>query len=414
MYFEPTHFEEYVSKLAQGSCKPPVELWRHIERQLNEKNASRLRLTLIVYSAAATLALIVSLGAYFSFSNLAESSPAAQNFASVLPTNTASGNIPNISPSNLIVYNKQPKPLTQGTHLNESENVSGNRGVELRPVERRTPASLTLPNGSQNRVKSIPSNQYANPENLVKPASQINNKNKADWSFSSSVSPNYTHLSVNDDITQTQTNGKWQLAGEVMVRKQVNKWFSVQTGLAFVPVSISTSNIYLIYSNQSDKMLETIRAKSPYGHIGLNSPYYAITNYKNYLNIVDIPEKNFQHSRASINQKLFYLEIPVVLSFSASKLGYNNINAKIGFSTGILLGNRFSVASSLGTISGKAEISDKISYNLQSSLEYSYPIDNKISLFFEPTFKYCIKEIEGTSGRGRPISFHLKVGIGIM
>lgn len=405
MYFEPTNFEEYVSKLAQGSYKPPAEAWFYIENQLQVNKIAQRRITAIKLSIAASITILFTFGAYY-FLNL-----------SFIPTQELSQGLINLNEKHLSEsLSASYEPIQDLPKGNESQSNPSHSEVELSNInsEKTSIQLLSLRNttqlisNNQSRVRFLPTNQ--NSLNSTKSKFKLKNSSRNLWSISTTVAPSYTQLSIKNDITQSETNGIWQFSGEVLAKRKINKWISVQSGLAFNPVGLRTNNVYVIYSTASDKMLETVRAKSPYGNIGLNSPYFAITNYDNYLNIIEIPEKNFQHSRATIEQQLYYIELPMVLSVNVSKLGFRNICANVGFAPGVLIGNRFNIYSDIGNIGGKTEVSDKFSYSLQASLEYSYPVSKNFNLLFEPTFKYNLKKIEGTTSGVHPVSFQLKIG----
>ncbi len=405
MYFEPTNFEEYVSKLAQGLYKPPAEAWFYIENRLQGNKIVQRRISAIKFSIAASITILFSFGAYY-FLNL-----------SFIPAQELSQGLINLNEKHLSEsLSTNYEPIQDLPKINASQSNQSLSEVELSKInsEKTSIQLLSLRNTTQlipniqSHVRFLPTNQNS----LYSTKTKINLKKSSSslWSISTTVAPSYNQLSIKNDITKSESNGTWQFSAEILAKRKINKWLSVQSGLAFNPVGLRTNNVYVIYSTASDKMLETVRAKSPYGNICLKSPHFAITNYDNYLNIIEIPEKNFQHSRAAIEQQLYYIELPMVLSVNASKLGFRNICANVGFAPGVLIGNRFNIYSDIGNIGGKTEVSDKFSYSLQASLEYSYPVSKNFNLLFEPTFKYNLKRIEGTTSGVHPVSFQFKIG----
>jgi hypothetical protein len=249
-------------------------------------------------------------------------------------------------------------------------------------------------------------------------------KNVERWSIAAMASPTY--------YSQFSSNGSKQLSsseqplvsysGGLAVSYKINKRFSVQTGLYYSSLGqrvdgVSSFSGFRPFSNtKGDHNFEVLTTSgSVYttnGDIFLagTGPDEKIrTAYTN--DVFDPKKASLSYLSNSLIQNFSYLELPVVLKYklidrtidfnligglSYSLLVNNSAYAKVD-------GNKYSV----GDTKGLNPLT--LSSSLGMGMEYN--VSKKISLSFEPTFKYYLNPFNTVSGtNGHPYFFGVYSG----
>jgi hypothetical protein len=410
MYYEPSEFEEFTSKLAQGCVNPPSKVWTNIEKELNNKRVLRHRHFIVSLSAAASIAIILSLGSYW----LMKSNTINPTFAQISESNDISfANTPTDlrepNTKKLITENSQ---VVSKTTIESSEEKPNHRTTDFLIQNLLKPREIKI-------IKPIISN-HTNLYNKTLSASIVSKEKNPlrksllnGWSISGMVSPTFTQVSsINKFSRPEQTQGLWLLSGEVVFKKKISKWFSIQSGLGLSPIGQMVNDLYVIRSNEPDNLIDKLNASTSLGIVGLNSKYFAVTNYDGFVEYGINTNKTFNYSKANLEQRLYYIELPVVF---AAKLGnlFPNISIKTGVSAGYLITNDFKLASNLVSISGKNDIKNRYAFSTISSLEYSLPIGKRINMLLEPSIKINLIPIEERALNNFPLTFNLKIGFSL-
>jgi hypothetical protein len=410
MFYEPSEFEEFTSKLAQGCVNPPGKVWTNIANDLNNKRVIKQKRLILNFSVAASVALILSFGFNWFINNEISTHPIAQNSETIFSNNTSIPTVQLIP--NKIEKNTFIAKITTDTiivsleaeqyHKSPDYKIQSNlETINIKKIDQPISKETNLPN--LNHILKINSIK----ENSLR-KSILNG-----WSISGMVSPTFTQVSsFNNYNKPEQTEGLWLWSGEIVFKKKISSWFSIQSGLGISPIGQMVNDLYVIRSNEPDNLIDKLNTSTSLGIVGLNSKYFAVTNYDGFVEYGVSTNKAFNYSKANLEQRLYYLEVPVVF---AAKLGnhFPNISIKTGVSAGYLITNEFKLASNLVSISGKNDIKNRYAFSTVSSLEYSLPLGRGVNMLLEPSIKINLIPIEEQAINRFPLTFNMKIGLSL-
>lgn len=410
MFYEPSEFEEFTSKLAQGCVNPPLKVWTYIANDLNNKKTSKHRRLILNFSVAASVALTLSFSYYWLLNSEIKINPIAQ-----------------ISESNISISTSTPTP--QFDPIEKEKNTVIQKIISNTKVDSLEGEQYQMPSDYQiqSNIEPIKINKIHQPIsrgiNLASlNQTQINEEVKGTpsrksmlngWSISGMVSPTFTQVSgFNRYNKPEQTKGLWLWSGEIVFKKKISNWFSIQSGIGISPMGQIVNDLYVISSNEPDNLIDKLNASTSLGIVGLNSKYFAVTNYDGFVDYGVSTNKTFNYSKANLEQRLYYLELPVVF---AAKLGnlFPNISIKTGVSAGYLITNEFKLASNIVSITGKNDIKNRYAFSTISSLEYSLPLGRGVNMLLEPSIKINLIPIEHQAINRFPLTFNMKIGLSL-
>ncbi len=247
------------------------------------------------------------------------------------------------------------------------------------------------------------------------------------WSIAALASPTYysSFNSGNDGLSQQLMETEQPLfsySGGVALSYKITKRLSIQSGLYYSALGQKVEGInsysgFKPYDNakgvdnfQVLTTSGTIHTSNPDVFLNAYGSNRIITEFTN--DVIDPKKANLQAVNTSLNQSLSYLELPVVLRYKVldRAIGINLIG---GVSYNLLVTN--SVYTSLD--GNKYPIGDTKGLNpltLSSSLGMGmeYKVSDKLSLNFEPTFRYYINPFSVTTGSYiHPYSFGIFSGL---
>jgi hypothetical protein len=247
------------------------------------------------------------------------------------------------------------------------------------------------------------------------------------WSIAALASPTYysSFNSGNDGISKQLMESEQPLfsySGGVALSYKITKRLSIQSGLYYSALGQKVEGInsfsgFKPYDNA--KGVDNFQVLTTSGTIHTSNPDVflnavgsnrLITEFTN--DVIDPKKANLQPVNTSLNQSLSYLELPVVLRYKVldRTIGINLIG---GVSYNLLVTN--SVYTSLD--GNKYPVGDTKGLNpltLSSSLGMGmeYKVSDKLSLNFEPTFRYYINPFSVTTGSyTHPYSFGIFSGL---
>jgi hypothetical protein len=247
------------------------------------------------------------------------------------------------------------------------------------------------------------------------------------WSIAALASPTYySSFNSGSDALSKQLSASEQplfsYSGGVAFSYKITKRLSIQSGLYYSALGQKVEGInsfsgFKPYDNA--KGVDNFQVLTTSGTIHTSNPDVflnavgsnrIITEFTN--DVIDPKKANLQPVSTSLNQSLGYLELPVVLRYKVldRTIGINLIG---GVSYNLLVTN--SVYTSLD--GNKYPVGDTKGLNpltLSSSLGMGmeYKVSDKLSLNFEPTFRYYINPFSVTTGSyTHPYSFGIFSGL---
>ena len=414
---------------------PPPEVWDGIRPFVKIRPRPFIFLRV---AAVITVLLTVSFFTY-RWSRELSTGPAGSVFAFNMEASSPVISQPDNNPQNLptIKYNQiknSPDVLTDvvdpTTTLPEIETIATpeeviyiqeTKSLSITKNETLRGPFLTSLNTSQGNSIKIkePDLQYF-PENIT-------TKPKNRWSIAALASPTYysSFNSGSDGLSKQLMESEQPLfsySGGVAFSYKISKRFSIQSGLYYSALGQKVEGInsfsgFKPYDNTKGvdnfKVLTingTIHTSNPDVFLNAVGSNRLITEFTN--DVIDPKKANLQPVNTSLNQSLSYLELPVVLRYKVldRTIGINLIG---GVSYNLLVTN--SVYTSLD--GNKYPVGDTKGLNpltLSSSLGMGmeYKVSDKLSLNFEPTFRYYINPFSVTTGSyTHPYSFGIFSGL---
>jgi hypothetical protein len=284
----------------------------------------------------------------------------------------------------------------------------------------RRPLLTPLVISGVNTVDIKYSDLQFSPENtLVKPQNR--------WSVAAMASPTYySSFNSGSDAFSKQLSATEQplvsYSGGVAFSYKISKRFSIQSGLYYSSLGQKVDGIdsysgFIPYGNaKGDHNFEvlttngTVQTSNPDVFLSAIGSERILTAYTK--DIFDPNKANLQPVNSSLDQNFGYLELPVVVKYKIldKSIGINVIG---GLSYNLLVHN-----SVYTTVDGtRYPVGDTKGLNiltLSSSIGMGmeYNISGKLSLNFEPTFRYYLNPISSTTGSFiHPYSFGIFSGL---
>ncbi len=421
---------------------PPPGVWDGVHSAIKSKSQSFLFLKV---AAAVTVLLTLS---FFTYrwsrgiavgnkgSEIALTIPASKPLIArafdepQLVPKTNPGSINNSSGPATIT--EEPGTVSQGEEMTTSvDPVIYSQEIKSLSVA----GNLTLPgaknpgglfgkplNASQVSSEKIryPDIQY-NPEDITA-------KQKNRWSIAAMASPTYfsSFTSGGDAFTKQMTESEQPLvsySGGLALSYKISKRFTIQSGLYYSSLGQKLDGINSFDGFQSFSTTKgshnfevlttagTIYTSNPNVFLsGNGSDSRILTAYTS--NVFDPKKASLQPVNTSLDQNLSFLELPVVLRYKLvdKTIGINLIG---GLSYNLLVHN-----SVYTTLDGnKYPIGDTkginpltLSSSLGMGMEYNF--SDKLSLNFEPTFRYYLNPFSVNTGTSiHPYSFGIFSGV---
>jgi hypothetical protein len=420
--------------LKEYEVLPPSEIWENIKPAIAGKRRS-----FIVLKAAAAAVILVSLGTTFflltrnlpdkfagpaislnqesvpegAYIAKAETLPAPNaGHSLVKPEEIKAENIIAVGPENETLFRLPVNELVKSAY--PGSQVQKNIGN----ISLINPALTDLQNSAGNKINFMPE--------------EINNTgtNKLGnrWSIGVLATPAY-YSKFNFDNNDAANNliksekATASYSGGVAFSYAVNKRISLQTGLYYSSLGQKVTGIssYAGFRSYYDvKAGSDFIVKTSSGIItSYNKDIYLMDNTSNSrvvtrytMDVFDPYKANLDHLDNSVEQNFKYLEIPFILRYKIidRKIDFDLIG---GLSYNLLVANSAYVVSGgsryyLGDTKGLSPVT--FSSSLGVGMEYG--LTKKISLNFEPTFRYYITPLGGLEGSSiHQYSFGILTGI---
>ena len=152
-----------------------------------------------------------------------------------------------------------------------------------------------------------------------------NAKKKKNWSISPLIgllnSNSYTKSSPVSSTLSNSTKGDYTYSYGLQVSYQLNRKYSVQTGLHFQEISYQNKNLIVPLSNINSSNINFDNARTNFDMIDLNSNIETSVN----LSAAEVVSRN-----GNLNQRYGYIEIPIEIKY--------NLIEKNSFKTELIVG----------------------------------------------------------------------------
>jgi len=416
--------EELLHSLKSFEVTPPEGLWDDIEATLLAKRRRKI-IIITSWASAATVALLFSIGGFYTMNNRIETITSSEakisNTYSTKPTKELneqqinSNFIANRSAERSITADLEQKVVysSQGMTLrDEFENQYRNDDVPEMVISIQPTLNnpkLILPNWNDFKLQV----EKMDRKRAFAMAEPDEKKAKGDWFFSAGGFPVYSfHTAglLNNPSTH-QEAGIVSWGGSLSVRYALSKKISLETGVTYNILGQQEKNIYLVTADANNSEVSSYSGISnSYGRLTVSDANVKVMDMSkiNILSFDAVNRSNF--SKVDALQRFRYLEIPILFARGFYVKGIN-LNLKAGLSTGILIGNRLDLRGEKLQLKGKTLGVDPFVSSALASFGFSIPIANRTNFLVEPTFKLGLNALSPTNGRSYPFSTYIKFGI---
>ncbi|MGV6845266.1 MAG: outer membrane beta-barrel protein [Lutibacter sp.] len=385
----------FQEKLKDYEVNPPKRIWSGIENNLTELPQKKVVPFWVKFiSVAAVLLLFVSLGAIYLLPN----NQISENLFKVPSKKaTVANNHDTLKPFekvNLVTDSKVIKAQNKiAPQLNSSIN-SDNRLSTISPEQKLTQNSKKV---NFKSTGFLTSNQTK--KEITKPLTTANKiKKETDNKFTVATifAPIYMNAiggnsGLNGDFKNNPSSSNSSYSYGVKVAYQLNRKFSIQSGVNLINLGITTNNIY-ITPGVSAVGLSNISSSPNLGKTGKSSK-------------ADVA------SSGNLNQVFGYVEIPVEVKYNVTN-GKFGVNLVGGFSTLLLNKNELFVETSDFTQSlGSSNNLRSVNFSGNLGLDIDYSIRKNLYLNVSPMFKLQTNTFYKNSGSLLPYYLGVYTGI---
>jgi hypothetical protein len=412
---------------------PPSDVWENIHPVVKIKQRP-----VILIRAAASVAVLLTLSFLtYEWSRLVTSAPEltqiALNSGSVSPVTSSFNNNQIVTPKEINTVKGKEGIQIQAASINKSveENILkiSPEAPSLQETE-NLPVSFTDKKSTPllaNLIKSQKSTfKITNPDlqySLVSSPGKVVER----WSVAALASPTYySHFnSGGNEVTKLLMSSEQPMisySGGVSVSYKVSKRVSVQSGLYYASLGqvVDGINTYAGFqkfgNTKGDHNFEvlttngTVYTRNSDVFLAATGPVTRINTI--YTSDVFDPNKNnLQYINSSISQNFSYLELPVLVRYKLiDKI--IDVNLIGGVSYNLLVNNSVytMIDGSKYTI-GETEKLNPLSISSTLGMGMEYNLSEKLSLNIEPTLRYYLNPINGSTGVGvHPYSFGIFSG----
>lgn len=417
-------------KLGDYQVNPPESVWDSISEHLGG-GRSRRNMLILVLTAAASLALAVTLGIHYFGPDLPQepglaeetvqgeiSAPQEEKVLSAMEDAVAdeSNKAEELEEAPLtLARQEQPsdqEAVAEQPTVNEQEPVPDQ---ELAPDLQEEPGQ----EAPEDLADPVPAATLALEGNDPLPDEAFADfmeepKREPRWRLGAAISPLYSFRDAEASVMAgagVHESGILSYSSGVQVSYRRHSRLAFETGIFFnkTGVAIGAPGIEL-FSQQSDYLVlgngserANIKAvTNSVGNIISNSGEIYVNGYK--LNAQNSPEASMDYamdrlasSSAGIEQHLDYLELPFNLRYSVIDRTFE-LQLVGGMSTNFLVNNYVTME----TADGQEEIGylsniRNVNYSGNAGLGMIYHVSKKLNLMLEPRFRYFLNSINDSS-----------------
>jgi len=412
---------------------PPSNVWDNIQPVIKTKHRS-----VILIRAAASVAVLLTLSFFtYEWSRLITSAPESSavvlNRGSVSSVKSPSNVNPLISLKE--IKSQSDKEGTQLKVISENNNEAKNlmnispESISLQETkslqvsftdQRSGPVLATLNKSQKNTFRiSNPDLQYSlvnSPEKVVER-----------WSVAAMASPTYySHFnSGGNEITKQLMSSEQPMisySGGVAFSYKISKRVSVQSGLYYASLGqvVDGINTYAGFQKygytKGDHNFEVLTTNGTVftrnSDVFLSATGTVARINTNYTSDVFDPNKaNLRYINSTISQNFSYLELPVLVRYKIIDKTID-LNLIGGVSYNLLVNNSvYTMVNGSKYTIGETEKLNPLSISSTLGMGMEYNFSEKLSLNVEPTLRYYLNPISGSTGINvHPYSFGIFSG----
>ena len=447
-------------KLGGYQADPPEQVWNSISAGLGGR--SRRRMIIITLSAAATIALAITLGInYFGpeqtdTTGIAETqrqAPQTPGIESMPETESGSDHTPIVARETLedrVVRTMEEvaeEPImgepTQEVLAVSQEALAVSQEVlavsqEVLVVSQEAPVESTEviaeapaePAEEQAQVLVDEPSEDPGDELPLDPFPVIEDEGKRDprWIIGASLSPLYSFRDAESAVignTAEHESGLVSYAGGVHVAYRTTSRLAIESGVFFNKMGISIGSPGIQLANRSYDFAplgaevassNVVAISNSVGNIVSKSGDIYVNSYKLDASYADNTIEEYTSSEVfadqGIRQHLDYLEVPFNLRYT---LIDRSIEVQLvgGMSTNLLVNNYVTMETAEGHVDiGYLTNIRNVNYSGNAGLGMVYHIQEQFSLRLEPRFRYFLNSINDTSlPSTRPYAFGIFTGL---
>lgn len=412
-FYTPGPYEEYVGKLSSIRVVPKPEVWRGINEHLDFLASKRRRVfirNVAAVAASILLMISVSLGTFYFQQHKVDQYAFSVSTNRIIqpPINNRILLTERSSFLNLPVNEQfidEVKAYAASPTINQQSQVLPIVGRKAKPLL----VNSTFP--SPNQIDNHRPNHIAESPKVEAFRSKPQVKNP--WGLTAYLNPLYSShtMAARAENNTVRESGVWLWGGEIQVKRQLNKSFSLVTGVTVNPTGQNIDNLILLYGGNVKQNLSYLYANTSYGQVSLESSIAGISNIANLAKAPKDVLKSSNITTANLKQRFHHVELPLLLSARLSGGGVD-FDFRLGAAVGVLVNNQFEVASSFGQYVGQTDGVKWYSAAAIGAVSIGLPLTKHINFVVEPYFRLGLLTLDHYDPNTFPFNASVRFGVG--
>ena len=417
----------FVDKLKSFQASPDEKVWQKIERKLKKKKQKKGIPIWWSYSGIAALLILgfflfpISDNEFNEIENNVVSSPKQLNIKKELLEKKGNRNLNNANK----IYTAEKKIKVSSQKENSSSKkmtYDSKNNFQIALLEKNKikqfiqPIAIHIentfniiePKKLKNKTKGLDfSKEVKDNIAMLLNEEKKNAKKKKNWSISPLIgilnSNSYTKSSPVSSSLSNSTKGDYTYSYGLQVSYQLNRKYSVQTGLHFQEISYQNKNLIVALSNINSSNIN-FDTRTNFDMIDLNS---------NVETSVNLSAANVVSRNGNLNQRYGYIEIPIEIKYNLIEKNSFKTELIVGASSLFLNENETTLETESFSSSGKMNNLNNINFSANLGVLFSYKFDKKWALNFSPMLKSHLNTFNNNSNGFKPYSFGVYSGINL-
>jgi len=417
----------FIDKLKSFQASPDEKVWQKIERKLKKKKQKKGIPIWWSYSGIAALLILgfflfpISDNEFNEIENNVVSSPKQLNIKKELLEKKGNRNLNNANK----IYTAEKKIKVSSQKENSSSKkmtYDSKNNFQIALLEKNKikqfiqPIAIHIentfniiePKKLKNKTKGLDfSKEVKDNISMLLNEEKKNAKKKKNWSISPLIgilnSNSYTKSSPVSSSLSNSTKGDYTYSYGLQVSYQLNRKYSVQTGLHFQEISYQNKNLIVALSNINSSNIN-FDTRTNFDMIDLNS---------NVETSVNISAANIVSRNGNLNQRYGYIEIPIEIKYNLIEKNSFKTELIVGASSLFLNENETTLETESFSSSGKMNNLNNINFSANLGVIFSYKFDKKWALNFSPMLKSHLNTFNNNSNGFKPYYFGVYSGINL-
>ena len=417
----------FIDKLKSFQASPDEKVWQKIERKLKKKKQKKGIPIWWSYSGIAALLILgfflfpISDNEFNEIENNVVSSPKQLNIKKELLEKKGNRNLNNANKiytaEKKIKVSSQKENSSSKKRTHDSKNnfqialLEKNKIKQfIQPITIHIENTFNIiePKKLKNKTKGLDfSKEVKDNIAMLLNEEKKNAKKKKNWSISPLIgllnSNSYTKSSPVSSSLSNSTKGDYTYSYGLQVSYQLNRKYSVQTGLHFQEISYQNKNLIVALSNINSSNIN-FDTRTNFDMIELNS---------NVETSVNISAANIVSRNGNLNQRYGYIEIPIEIKYNLIEKNSFKTELIVGASSLFLNENETTLETESFSSSGKMNNLNNINFSANLGVIFSYKFDKKWALNFSPMLKSHLNTFNNNSNGFKPYYFGVYSGINL-